>query len=265
MSNARLKVLSACLTSLTVLALAMFVQRSLSAQSKTGAAPLKGPAVHVPFVGCKSDGQLGPKDAPAGKTGTLSMTPRLADQLAYYKAEDAPGVLAPRGWYCFGTYGSSGSSLFITPLPINSGDLFNLDWKGFTGPAIQLSDSYGDTSGRFQVAEVIARVFPAHRAFVRRVIAEGIEPATSFPSGPYPKDTLSYEGTRIVEFITPPNTEGLGTRSRLQANDQSIDGVDILTGEEPSLVHLSVRLSSDKTDLARTIIQQVKRDAAAVQ
>jgi hypothetical protein len=265
MSDARLKVLSACLTTLNLIALAICVKHSLSAQSKPAAGPLKSPAVHVPFVGCKSDGQLGPQDAPTGKTTTLPITPRLANQLAYYKAVDGPGVLAPRGWYCFGTYGSSGSSFFITPLPINSGNLFNSNWKGFTGPAIQLSDSYGDTSGRFQVAEIIARVFPAHRAFVTRVIAEGIEPATSFPSGPYPKDALSYEGTRIVEYITPPNTEGLGTRSRLLANDQAIDGVDILTGEELSLVHLSVRLSPDSTDLARTIIQQVKRDAAEVQ
>jgi hypothetical protein len=66
--------------------------------------------------------------------------------------------------------------------------LFSSDWKGFTGPAIQLSDSIGDTSGRFEVAAMIAKVFPAYSWFLKGVIDESIEPASAFPAGPLPKD-----------------------------------------------------------------------------
>ena len=72
-------------------------------------------ATIVPFVGCKSDGQVGPQDAPTGEPKTVTISPELAQMIAYYKASDGSGVLAPRGWYCFGTYGSSGSNLIRNP------------------------------------------------------------------------------------------------------------------------------------------------------
>ena len=131
----------------------------------------------IPFVGCKSDGQVGPQDAPTGKPKIITISPQLAQRVAYYKASNGSGVLAPRGWYCFGTYGSDGSNLYVTPIRLNSADLFSNSWKGVSSYGIQLSESNGDTSGRFEVAQIIARVFPAHLAFVRRVIAEGVEPA----------------------------------------------------------------------------------------
>ena len=40
-------------------------------------------------------------------------------------------------------------------------------------PAIQLSYSIGDTSGRFEVARIVARVFPKYQGYVQHVIAEG--------------------------------------------------------------------------------------------
>ena len=43
-----------------------------------------------------------------------------ASKLAYYQAEKGIGVLAPRDWHCFGTYGSGGDTLYVTPQPINS-------------------------------------------------------------------------------------------------------------------------------------------------
>jgi hypothetical protein len=105
---------------------------------------------------------------------------------------------------------------------------------------VQLSISVGDTSGRFEVAAIIARVFPAHQAFVRDVIAEGIEPASSFPSGPYPKDKLSYKTNELVEYETPAQIDGLGTCSRLQKNTEPIRGVEILSGEQLDLLSLSL-------------------------
>jgi hypothetical protein len=216
----------------------------------------------VPFVGCKSDGQVGPQDAPTGKPKIITISPQLAQRVAYYKASDGSGVLAPRGWYCFGTYGSDGSKLYVTPMPLNSAHVFSDSWKGISSYGIQLSESNGDTSGRFEVAQIIARVFPADWAFVRRVIAEGDEPATAFHYGPYPADKLTYKGKETVEYVTPPNTEGLGTKSFLIKDAYPIDGVALLTGEELSLTHLSVRLSPEMSDLLPVIIRQVEQDSS---
>jgi hypothetical protein len=69
----------------------------------------------VPFVGCESDGQVGPLTAPHRAAKKLMISPELASRFAYYEAEDGFGVLAPRGWHCFSTYGSNGSNLYVTP------------------------------------------------------------------------------------------------------------------------------------------------------
>lgn len=218
----------------------------------------------VPFVGCASDGQVGPRKAPHGKTKSLPLSPALADKLAYYQAEEGSGVLAPRGWHCFSTYGSNGGSLFVAPQMIDSKLVFSEKWKGFSGSVVQISDSFGGTSGRFEVASIIARVFPAHKVFVSRVIAEGIETATDFPFGAYPKDKVRYRSKEVVEYETPPQTEGLGTRSRLQKNDDAIAGMEILAGpdEELNLISLSVRLPRGSENLTRAIVQQVEHEAA---
>jgi hypothetical protein len=188
----------------------------------------------VSFVGCASDGQAGPLKAPSRQRKAMAIPAEAAQRLAYYKAENGFGVLAPKGWHCFGTYGSNGANLYVSPSPINASDLFSTTWKGFPGPVIQISSVNGGTSGRFEVARIIARVFPDCQEFVDNVIAEGIEPASSFPSGPYPADTLKYRGKNIVEFRTPANKDGLGTASRLQKNHSPISGVAILFGEEPT-------------------------------
>ncbi len=98
--------------------------------------------------------------------------------------------------------------------------------------------------------------------FVQDVIAEGIEPAKSFPTGPYPNDRLTYRRKKVVEFETPANTEGLGTRSRLQKNGSPISGVAILVGDEPNLTQLSLRLPPAVKDLERAIIEQTEFEAS---
>jgi hypothetical protein len=217
----------------------------------------------IPFVGCKSDGQMGPLRSPKGNADRIEVSSELANQLAYYKAENGFGIVAPRGWHCFSTYGSNGSSLFISPEPINEKELFKSDWKGFSGPVIQVSVSVGDTSGRFDVARTIARVFPDRMDFVRDVVSEGIEPADSFPAGPYATDKLKRRGKRIVEFETPANAKGLGSQSRLDVNSSSIQGVAILVGEEPNLVQLSMRLPAPYQRLSNAIIQHLEADVSA--
>jgi hypothetical protein len=248
--------------SVILLALAACAQFSPSAQATAAAASRQKPGAHVPFVGCRADGQVGPVDAPNGESRVLPIATEAAQRLAYYKSEQGFGVLAPRGWYCFGVYGSSGYVLYVSPQEITTDTVFSSTRGGFTGPVIELAGESGDTSGRFGVARVIARVFPAHRAFVERVIEEGTEPASSFPFGPYPKDKLIYRSKEMVEYQTPANTDGLGTNSRLKKDPSPISGVAILMGETPDLLLLSVRLSPNLADLTSTIVQQVERDAA---
>jgi hypothetical protein len=211
----------------------------------------------VPFVGCRADGQVGPIDAPNGTPKRIGVSKEEATQFAYYKAESGPGILGPRGWHCFETYGSSGLSLYLSPQPINSKAIFSDEWKGLSGHAIELSVEYGGTSGRFGVAKTIARIFPSHKAFVRRVVAEGIMPADEFPSGPYPDDKLTYKAPTIAEYLTPAQTEGLGTQSRLQKNNDPICGVVILTDlpSEPTAISLHVRLPASDSDLAPAIVR----------
>jgi hypothetical protein len=183
-----------------------------------------------------------------------------AQKLAYYKAQQSAGILAPRGWYCFGTYGSNGSNLFVTPQAVKTDDWLSATRRPLTGPVIQFSAISGETSGRFEAARIIARVFPAEKAFVESVIREGLEPASDFPFGPYPEDKLIYKGGRIVEYQTPPRSRGLGTMSWLQANDDPINGVAILLGETPDVAILNVRLPSSMSPLTPYIIHQFERD-----
>ena len=215
----------------------------------------------VPFVGCPSDGQTGPLPAPQGQPKLIHIPAAEAQQLAFYKAEYSIGVLAPRGWNCFGAYGSNGDTLYVSPDPIDSAIFFSSSWTGFTGPAVQLSSSSGSTSGRFEVASVIARIFPARKQFVQDVIAEGIEPASHFPFGPYPNDKLLYKGPDTVEFQTPANQDGLGLKSRLVQSSAPISGVAIISGggdEDVNLMRLIVRLPTQQAGLAAAMIHQLE-------
>ena len=227
-------------------------------------AQTKAPNVSVPFVGCKSDGQVGPVEVPVASSKTVAVSPDAAKQLAYYKAGVGEGVLAPRGWYCFALYGSGGDQLYVSPSPIRSGDLFSTKDAGFTGPAIELSHRFGDTMGRFGVARVIARVFPAYKLFVKGVMEMFDEPESEYAWGPYPTDTLNYTGKSVVEFRTPQQTEGLGTDSFLKKNGEPIVGVAMLVGETPDLLMLSIRLGPGREGLTSAIIAQVERDGAGL-
>ena len=256
MISLRARTASVFMSSVIVLVLMMCQQSRSFAQSASPAARI----VRVPFVGCASDGQVGPLKAPKATSKVVAISPEIAQRLAYYKAANGSGILAPRGWHCFGTYGSNGSNLYVSPNPI-ADPIFLSHWAGLTGPAIQVSDVLGGTSGRFEVAEIIARVFPAHMAFAKSVIVEGIQPASSFPRGPYPGDKLTYLNKEVVEYETPANQSGLGTVSQLKKNGSPIHGVSILTGKTPNLTHLSVRLPPDATALGPVIIRQVEHDA----
>jgi hypothetical protein len=218
----------------------------------------------VRFVGCRSDGQVGPLKAPIGNAKLLPIPESAADRLAYYKAGSGPGVLAPRGWHCFGTYGSNGENLYVYPGTLDIKQFVSENWRGFSGPVVQLGVSIGDTSGRFEVARIIARVFPAYTAFLNKIIDERIEPASDFPRRPFPTDLLYYRGKSTVEYETPAGTDGLGTNSRLLKNHESIRGVAILVGDTPDSWLLAARFRQSPEELIPVIIRQVEREAAAL-
>lgn len=219
----------------------------------------------VPYIGCSGDGQTGPYAAAKGGPKRLNLPPTISAQLAWYEYNgDAGkfGMAGPRGWNCFATIGSNGWTLYIAPEPLNSTKLLeHKDWKGFTGPVIQLSGSDGGTSGRFEVAQVVARVFPAHRDYARTVIREGFSPSSDYPFGPFPSDHLSYRSKELVEFTTPARQRGLGTMSWLLPSDQPIHGFALLSigpHVDTELLHLSFRLPPTLFSLAAILIQQAE-------
>src|SRR5215469_16418368 len=139
----------------------------------------QGTAISVPFVGCESFGQTERLDAPKGATGSVPINSAEAQVLAYYKSADGIGILAPRGWYCEGASGSSGYALFLSPKPVqNRGS----GWEGLDGPAIEVNHMTSGGSGKYEIAEVMARVFPAYRAFASKVL-QFME--LQVPAGPY--------------------------------------------------------------------------------
>ncbi len=214
----------------------------------------------VPFVGCPSDGQLGPVAAPKGSAKAVDVDAAAAAQLAYYQAKASFGVLAPRGWKCFYVYGSSGVSLAVAP----SGNLSEVGTPGLSGVAVVESSSSGETSGRFQVARYSARLFPKlQAAFIASVIAEGVEPKKNFPSGPYPADKITYKTPRLVEFETPANSDGLGTSDRLRKDALPVVGMAKLeesgTPGDRDFVLLTVRLPAAQARLATAIVGQAEK------
>lgn len=214
----------------------------------------------VPFVGCPSDGQLGAVEAPSNGTSVSVSPPEVAQKLAFYKSASI-GVLALRGWHCFGTYGSGGDSIIATPGEIDTTKIFSRDRINLAGPAISLSLIWGGTSGRFSVADIIARVFPTRTDFVRGVQNEGDMLQSTFTFGPYPADTLAYKSKTVVEYRTAARSEGLGTQFGLSRSDWPIDGVAMLLGTTPDLVLLQVRLGPEHDEITKAIVHQTEREA----
>ncbi len=179
-------------------------------------------------------------------------------RLAYYASTDL-GVLAPRGWHCFALYGSDGATLVVTPELHDATDLVRPETK-LTGPAIVLSRMLGGTSGRFEVARVAARLFPVARPFVQHVIDEGFVPKEEIHFGPYPNDMLTRRSDTEVEFVTPGNSDGIGTHNYIVAkNGQPISGVAILLPEDDTdLVKLDIRLPLEMRDLSTAIMTTVE-------
>ena len=171
-------------------------------------------------------------------------------------------MLAPRGWYCLGIYGSGGDFLYVSSEPIDTHNIFAPKWRGFDGPAIEISERHSDQNGdMLEKVRIIARVFPAYKSFVIQMM-EGDDdfPPSEYPFGPYPSDKLTYRSSRVVEYRTPALADGLGTQSSLKKNGSPIDGVAILSGQPPDLILLSARLPKNIAELAPVIVRQVERE-----
>jgi hypothetical protein len=207
--------------------------------------------VVVPFVGCPSDGQTGPAPAPDAESVSLHLDSGVAACTAVYRTEHGPAVLGPRGWTCVGRYGSGQTGVDVTPDPSDP----SAKIEGF---GIYATTMNGDTSGRFAVAQIVARVFPVERAFVDRIMAEGFLPAQEFPAGPFPTDRLAYRSDRIVEFQTPAMAHGLGTLFRFAPDADPIRGITILTSEH-DVRHVAIRLPQDMTDVVPFIIREFQQ------
>jgi len=214
----------------------------------------------VPFVGCRSDGQLGPRPAPKRHL-TPHLLPKIAQKLAFYAAADGQGVLAPRGWKCFGFYGSNGQGLIVTSQSVDFRKFFSAN--GFTTKlnAVELSYNYGGTSGRWAVAHAITRYLPAYRKFIQTNF-DGLE-VGPLPKGPYPHDVLVRHSANAVRYVTPPFTAGEGTSWMLSPSSRPIQGFATLLGDvkEPNLSKVNVRLPEAYEDLADVIIDNARREA----
>jgi len=219
----------------------------------------KGITTRVPFVGCRSDGQLGPQRAPK-----VRHTPILpldaAQQLAFYAASDGLGVLAPRGWHCFGVYGSNGSGLVVTPEKLVPGEFFKQHQFSTKGYGVELTYDYGGTSGRWAVAEAIARYFPRHRSFIQQNF-QGLE-VGPLPSGPYPHDSFARRTDTLVQYTTPPMAQGSGAVWVLAPSTEPVEGLSMLVNESdgPDLLRVNVRLPRAYRALAKTILGNAEHE-----
>jgi len=207
----------------------------------------------VPFVGCPSDGQAGFIAPPTGQPKAAALDQLPAGAIAYYKGDQAPGVFAPAGWHCRVWYGSSGSTLIVTPTPLDT-----THFPKLVGPAVEMSVSYGGTSGRFSVAHYASRLFPRLLArFIQRVKHEHLEPDSEFSAARYRRDSVASMGRLMAAFTTPPGIGGLGTAGALRPSEDPIRGVAAITPDstEPDMSIVRVRLGANMRQAEAAVLR----------
>jgi len=207
----------------------------------------------IPFVGCPTGGQTGLQPAPkSGKSRWIEGN--IAARLAYYSPGDI-GVVAPRGWHCSAVYGSSGSALIVVPDKQTAEAFRRLRNVPIRGPFVWAGDSFGGTSGRGTVMEAIARYFPSHHDFIRRVREMDLvfEP---LPRGSYRHDLIRHRTSEYVRFMTPAWHQGEGANSLIAPNGTAVEGFRELVGprNEPDLWGVDVRLPSKDDELTDAIL-----------
>jgi hypothetical protein len=209
----------------------------------------------IPFVGCPADGQAGPIEPPKGRPKVVSLDELPAGAIAYYKGEQAPGVFAPAGWHCRVWYGSSGSSVLVTPTPIDTTHFLP---PKLVGPAVEMGLSFAGTSGRFSVASYASRLTPRVIAgFIEGVKNEHLVPDSEFGPRRYARDSVSSVDSFVAEFTTPPGVSGLGTADLLGPSRDPIHGVAVISLDptEPDMSILRVRLGGSMRQVEAAVLR----------
>ena len=171
----------------------------------------------------------------------------MAASLAYYSAYEGliTGVLAPRGWDCFGLDGSSGATLYVVPHRVG-GEIVGRFDKVKDGPAVIRSFANGDTSGRYIVNRIGARIFPRARAFFERIRDDDLE---TLVFAPWPDDRLDYLTDFAVAYVTPAGANGLGTAAGFATAREPISGLAFLMGSGGDGTHLEqIAVRLDRKD-----------------
>jgi len=226
----------------------------------------------IPFVGCRIySGFEGEISAPKSHKLSYPVGSREARSLSFYgiRAADAEkdnvpqiGLLAPRGWHCFYSYGTGGSKLTVAEEDMVAHFDRPISYLSnrTNAPAITITSWSGETSGRVNVARYLSRFFPSlDPAFVQGVIERGISAheREDFDRGPFKDDTLHYRNDHIVEFITPPNKKGLGTEGMAPSSEKIFGVAGLTKGND--FVIISVRIPKDLFFLKRAILSSAEK------
>lgn len=154
----------------------------------------------------------------------------------------------------------------VRPEPFPDGAIIDQLEQGASGFAIEIRLEDGTSSGRFDVANLISRVFPRFRNFAEEV--RDLDPDLNIvlPTGPFTTDKLTYRGSSVVEFETPASRKGLGTEnSFLRPSATSIFGVAMLLGDHPqnvpSALVVTTRLPASLGRLAPAIVREAERES----
>jgi hypothetical protein len=147
----------------------------------------------------------------------------------------------------------------VTPEKLVPAEFFKQHQFSTKGYGVELAYDYGGTSGRWAVAEAIARYFPRHRSFIQQNF-QGLE-VGPLPSGPYPHDLFTRRTDKLVQYTTPPLINGGGTEWVLAPSGEPIEGLSMLVNESdgPDLLRVKVRLPHVSRALATVILGNAER------
>jgi hypothetical protein len=215
----------------------------------------------IELIGCPVFGHAdeAPEAAPAKRLIKLSLRKGMASRMAVYRGALGPAVFGPRGWHCFARYGSGAFVLDVRPEPFNASGEAQGGPFGSNSRAISVEIINGGTSGRYEAAPIIARLFPEFRSFAEEVRDMGGIPRSEFVFAPYPNDRVITLAYNVVEFETPGNSEGIGTRGGFVAGPDSIKGIASVSGSpsEPSVRVMRARLGSQFSDVTEELMRLV--------
>jgi hypothetical protein len=141
--------------------------------------------------------------------------------------------------------------LLVRPEPFPDGEIVRNYQQGSSDFAIEISLRDGETSGRFDVTTLIARVFPRFRSFAKEVREADSDLNLKFPSGP---------------FMAAAGRKGLGAEfSMLRPSAAPISGVAMLVGEDlqnvSSALVIFTRLPAALRHPAPVIMAEAERES----